>query len=127
MVDRSGSFGLELIVGGKRDATFGPIVLVGAGGITAEVMNDRAIGIAPVTVDRALEMLKTLRLWPMLENFRNRGPLDVQALAEAVVGMSRLVADNPAILEVEANPIFVSFQSAVALDAACGSCRGQIG
>jgi acetyltransferase len=117
MIDCSSGRGLELILGVKRDATFGPIVLVGAGGIFAEVINDRAIGLAPVTIERAREMLRSLRTWPLLQDFRNRGPLNAEAAANAVARMSHLIADSPEIQEADANPILVTQDSAVALDA----------
>jgi len=115
MVDRSS--GLELIVGAKRDATFGPVVLAGAGGIAAEVMNDRAIGLAPVTIERAREMMKSLRLWPLLQNFRGRGSLNTDAVARVIVQMSQLISDVPGISEAECNPILVTPKGVIALDA----------
>jgi acetyltransferase len=114
MLDRSRA--LELIVGVKRDATFGPIVLVGAGGIAAEVINDRAIGLAPVTIERAHLLARSLRIWPLLQDFRGRGSLNAEALADAIARLSHLISDV-AVLEAEANPILVTSEGAVVLDA----------
>jgi len=115
MLDRSA--GVELIIGAKRDATFGPIVLVGAGGTTAEVLHDRAIGLAPVSEKEARQLLGRLRIAPLLGPFRGRAALNTDAAAAAIVGMSRLIAEHTAVLEADANPVLVTPQDAVLLDA----------
>lgn len=114
MLDRSE--GVELIVGVKRDATFGPVVLVGAGGTAAEVLGDRAIGLAPVDKDRARQLLSALRIAPLFDAFRGRPAVNMDALADLVAGMSTLIAEAPGVIEAEANPVLVTPGEAVALD-----------
>lgn len=109
--------GIELIVGARRDATFGPIVLIGAGGVAAEIHADRAIAMAPTSPDRVLQLIQSLRIAPLLSEFRGRPALDVSALVGIVVRLSRLIAELPQVSEVEANPLLVEPSGAIALDA----------
>lgn len=115
MIDRSQ--GVELIVGARRDPTFGPIVLVGAGGTSAEVLADRAIGLAPLGLDAARRLIDSLRIRPLLGEFRGRQTLNIDAAADVVVGMSRLIADLSAVQDAEANPVLLTPTGATALDA----------
>lgn len=115
MLDRSA--GVECILGIKRDETFGPVVLIGAGGTMAEILGDRAIGLAPMTEDRARGLLERLRIAPFLGPFRGRPALNTRALASAIAGMSRLIAQMPTILEADANPVLVTPTDATMLDA----------
>lgn len=114
MLDRSE--GVELIVGVKRDETFGPIVLVGAGGTTAEVLGDRAISLAPVDKDQARHLLRSLRISPLLDAFRGRPAVNIEALSSLIASMSVLIAEAPAVVEAEANPVLATPVEAVALD-----------
>jgi acetyltransferase len=111
------SRGVEFILGAKRDATFGPVVLIGAGGTTAEVQSDRAIGLAPISEDQARGLLGRLRIAPLLGPFRGRPALNTKSLAAAIAGMSRLIAQTPTILEADANPVLVTPTDATVLDA----------
>jgi acyl-CoA synthetase (NDP forming) len=97
---------LELIVGGRRDATFGPIVLVGFGGIEAEVLDDRVVRLAPIDVAAARAMLGELRGGRLLGGFRGRPPVDVEALARLVAAASRLVAEAD-VEELDLNPVLL--------------------
>ncbi|HLW59466.1 MAG TPA: acetate--CoA ligase family protein [bacterium] len=110
----------EVIVGVRRDPQFGPVVLVGAGGILAELMRDVQIALAPVSVERAREMLRALRVWPVLEGLRGRPALDADAVAEIVSRMSWLGADlDGRLVDLEANPVLVrrAGEGAVVVDA----------
>lgn len=115
MIDRSQ--GVELIVGARRDLTFGPIVLVGAGGTSAEVLADRAVGLAPLSLDAARRLIDSLRIRPLLGEFRGRPALNIDAAADVVVRMSRLIADRSAVRDAEANPVLLTTSGATALDA----------
>jgi acetate---CoA ligase (ADP-forming) len=97
---------LELIVGARFDPTFGPVVLVGFGGIQAELLDDRVLRLAPVDVVAAREMLAELRGASLLTGYRGRPPVDVEALAELIVATSRLVSEAP-IAELDLNPVRV--------------------
>jgi acetyl-CoA synthetase (ADP-forming) len=109
----------ELIVGVRRDAQFGPLVLAGSGGLFAEIVRDTCVALAPVSTARALEMLRELRMWPLLDGTRGRPPLDAAAAAEVVSRMSWLAADLGArLVDLEANPVLVrrAGEGAVAVD-----------
>ena len=120
MLDRSQ--GVELILGAKRDAIFGPIVLVGAGGTAAEVLADWAIGLAPISVEGAHRLLNRLKIAPLLGAFRGRQALNWNAVITAMVGVSRLIADHPSVAEVDANPVLVTPDDALVLDARVVLC-----
>lgn len=112
--------GVELILGSKRDPVFGPVVLVGLGGIFAEIMQDVAIRPAPVDEPEALAMLRGLRAFPLLDGARGRPKADIAAAARAVAALSCFAAQQAAtIAEVDINPLLVrpEGQGAVALDA----------
>lgn len=108
---------VELIVGSRRDAAFGPVVLAGLGGVQAELYQDVQISLGPVDESQALLMLQSLQAFPLLDGWRGRPDVDVSAAARAVVAMSRLVAENPQVVEAEINPLRVGADGAVAVDA----------
>src|SRR5581483_5929357 len=81
--------GAELLVGARWDVRFGPIVVVGAGGIQAELLRDTAVALAPVDAGAAERLLRSLAIAPVLAGARGRPPLDVHAAAEAVAALSR--------------------------------------
>ena len=109
--------GLELIVGAGRDPRFGPVAAVGLGGIYTEIFGDVAVGLAPLDVAEAERMLFSLRGAPLLLGARGRPPCDVRAAAGAAVALSRVAASHPGIAEIEINPLLVTPDGAVALDA----------
>jgi acyl-CoA synthetase (NDP forming) len=109
--------GLELLVGARRDPRFGPAVVVGAGGLHAEVLRDTAVGLAPIDADAALSLIRSLAAFPLLDGARGRPPLDVAAVAEAVAALSRFAAAHPEVAEVEINPLLVRRRGVVGLDA----------
>ena len=109
--------GVELIVGAGRDPRFGPVAAVGLGGIYTEIFGDVAVGLAPLDVAEAERMLYSLRGAPLMAGARGRPPCDVRAAAEAAVALSRVAASHPGIAEIEINPLLVTPDGAVALDA----------
>jgi acyl-CoA synthetase (NDP forming) len=111
--------GFELLVGGRRDPRFGPLVVVGAGGIHAEVLRDTAVALAPVGEAVAEELIRSLAAAPLLTGARGRPLLDVTAAAQAVAALSRFAAAHPEVAEVEVNPLLVRREGAgaVGLDA----------
>lgn len=109
----------ELILGVKQDPVFGPVVVAGAGGVLVEMIKDVAMSLAPVGQDRALAMLKSLSIWPLLDGYRGRERLDVDAVAETLSRLSWLAADlGERIEELDINPLalLVAGQGVVALD-----------
>ena len=109
--------GFELLVGARHDPRFGPLVLVGAGGIHAEVLRDTAVALAPVDEAEAEELIRSLAAAPLLTGARGRPRLDVGAAGLAVAALSRFAAAHPEVAEVEVNPLLVRGDGAVGLDA----------
>jgi acyl-CoA synthetase (NDP forming) len=100
--------GAEVILGVRQDPQFGPFMLVGLGGITAEAMRDVAIRLLPVDEDTAREMIHSLRGAALLGPFRGRPARDVDALIAAMTSLSRLFSDHRALLsDLEFNPVMV--------------------
>jgi hypothetical protein len=103
--------GTELMLGMHRDS-LGTAILVGMGGVTAELFNDTAIRMLPsqggLSHDVALQMLRELRTWPLLDGFRGRLKADVDGLVTAIVALSRMVAQlGDRLSEAEINPMIV--------------------
>jgi len=103
--------GLELILGYSRDP-LGAVLLIGIGGVTAELMKDTVLRLLPpgcaMSRDDAVSALRELRSWPLLDGYRGRPKLDVEALAVAIVDFSVMVAQlGDRLIEAEINPIFV--------------------
>jgi len=109
--------GVELILGGRRDPSFGPLVLIGLGGVLAEVLDDVAIRLAPVEPDEAAAMLDELRGATVLAGARGRPGIDRAAVVDAIVRLGRLMADDPTIVEVDANPVISGPRGTAAVDA----------
>ncbi|MGB9965583.1 acetate--CoA ligase family protein [Halobacterium hubeiense] len=109
--------GTEVIVGGLRDPSFGPVVLTGLGGIFTEVYEDTSHRIAPIDAAEAREAIEELTAIELLEGYRGRDPADVDALADVVAAVGDLVDEHEAISEVDVNPVLATSEGAVALDA----------
>ena len=102
------SGGVELILGFHRDAQLGPTVLLGMGGVTAELYRDTALRLAPLTRRDAEDMIGELKSAPLLAGFRGRPKADVAALADTIVAFSdMIVAIGGRLAEAEINPLFV--------------------
>ncbi|HEX5556246.1 MAG TPA: acetate--CoA ligase family protein [Gaiellales bacterium] len=109
--------GVELIVGARTDPRFGPVAMVGLGGIYAEVFGDVAVDLAPLDPVAAERLLRSLRGAPLLTGVRGRPPLDVGAAARAAAALSQVAAARPDVAEIEINPLLVTPSGATALDA----------
>jgi acyl-CoA synthetase (NDP forming) len=108
---------VEMIVGALRDPSFGPVVLVGLGGVQAELHRDVRIALAPVAEPQAVSMIESLAAYPVLRGWRGRPAVDVGAAARVVVAVSRLLAESADVVECEINPLRVGPGGAVAVDA----------
>ena len=109
---------LELAFGAKRDPQFGPVVMVGAGGVLIEYLRDRQCALAPFDTAEARRLIDGLALRPLLAGKRGRPPADIAALAEALARFSMLVADLDGLLgEVDVNPVASGPAGPIALDA----------
>jgi len=111
------SAGQELILGAKKDETFGAVLLLGMGGITAELLKDRVLELPPLNERLARRMLEKLRCWPLLQGYRGRPGVDIDRLLEVLIRFSYLIADSPQIKEFDINPLLASPHRVVALDA----------
>lgn len=109
--------GHELVVGLVREPTVGPLVHVGAGGVLTDVLDDHAFLVPPVSHAEAVAAVQGLRCAPYLRGGRGRAPLDVDAVADALVGLSDVALGLPEVAELEVNPLLVTEKGAVALDA----------
>lgn len=115
MID--GRNAVELILGVKKDTVFGTVMMVGMGGVSAELLADRALGFPPLNERLARWMLESLRTWPLLTGYRGRPPVNLQKLIEVLIRLSYLAADYPEIEELDINPLLVTPDRVVALDA----------
>ncbi|ABE34066.1 coA binding domain protein [Paraburkholderia xenovorans LB400] len=107
---------LELIIGARRDAQFGPIIVFGAGGVLVELLAQRAIASAPAGADRVLALLETLPIWKILDGYRG-GRLAVDQVVDAIVRVSWLAADlGERDFELDINPLIVGKTACWAVD-----------
>lgn len=109
--------GVELIVGAMKDPVFGSTLMVGLGGIFAEVMEDVSFRVAPISRNDARTMLTELKGYPLLTGARGSAPCDVEAVVDLLMKVSRLVMENPDIAELDLNPVRVYESGVLALDA----------
>ncbi|HEV2137794.1 MAG TPA: acetate--CoA ligase family protein [Nitrososphaerales archaeon] len=109
--------GIEIILGGKRDPTFGPVVMLGPGGIYTELTRDYSLAIAPVKPEQAAEMITRNKLGRVLDGYRGGQKMNVGRLARVVSRFSRIMLDNPRIREIEVNPLMVSKDGILSVDA----------
>lgn len=115
MAQRPGAH--ELIVGLATDASFGPIVLFGAGGVAVEVLADRAVGLPPLNEHLARDMIARTRISRLLAGYRDRPPADEPAIVEVLVRLARLAVDLPQVAELDINPLLADERGVLALDA----------
>jgi len=110
--------GYEVLIGGLNDEQFGPVIAFGLGGIFVEVLKDVVFEIAPVTEEQALEMIKRIKGYKILEGYRGQKPANLQLLAQTISKASNLFADlSPYFQEADLNPTFVSDQWVKIVDA----------
>ncbi|QGY42600.1 GNAT family N-acetyltransferase [Maribellus comscasis] len=115
MVNTKG--GIELIVGTKKDPIFGTVMLVGMGGTTAELFKDKRLEFPPLNEQLARQMLESLKIYPLLSGWRGDAPKNIDKLIEVLIRMSYLAADYPEIEELDINPLIVTEEDVIALDA----------
>jgi acetyltransferase len=115
MIDRPDAH--ELIAGIGDDAVFGPVMLFGHGGTAVEVVGDRAIGLPPLNMVLAREMIARTRVSRMLRGYRDRPPADLEAIAATMVKLSQLLVDIREVTELDINPLLADANGVLALDA----------
>lgn len=109
--------GVELMVGCRRDPRFGPVLVVGLGGILTEILNDVQMVLAPASPEVVVAALRSLRGAPLLHGARGRRAVDLEAAAQAASLLSHVAARCPAVVEIEVSPLLVHPAGALALDA----------
>jgi acyl-CoA synthetase (NDP forming) len=112
--------GVELIAGVSRDPVFGPVVMVGLGGIYAEILKDVAVQVAPVSEEEATRMIRSLKMYPLLDGARGQAKADVAAAARTVARLSQFACRHAGeVAEIDMNPILVKpeGQGVLVLDA----------
>ncbi len=108
--------GLELVVGGLRDPDLGPMVMVGIGGVTVELLGDTRFAVAPLTAEEATEMWLSLRCAPLLTGYRGSDAVDMTSLASLAVSVGDILLTNPAITEIDLNPVLAGKDGYLAVD-----------
>ncbi|AHY45689.1 ATP-grasp domain [Rubrobacter radiotolerans] len=109
--------GYETILGSSMDPQFGPVLLFGSGGSLVEVYRDRALALPPLTTTLARRMMERTRIYEAFAGVRGRGPVDRKELARLLVRFSQLVVEQPWVAELDINPLLISEDRFLALDA----------
>jgi acyl-CoA synthetase (NDP forming) len=117
LVQRMLSGGREVILGGQRDPSFGPVVMFGLGGVYVELFEDVAFRLAPLTREDAEEMISEVRGSRLLRGVRGEPPRDEEAVVGALLALSRLLVECPEVAEVDVNPLLVFERGVAAVDA----------
>jgi acetyltransferase len=115
MIDKEDS--VELILGIKKDPVFGTVILIGMGGTEAELLKDQRLEFPPLNESLASQMIESLKIYPLLQGYRGRSRKNIDKLIEVMIRLSYLAADYPEIEELDINPIIVTADEVVALDA----------
>ncbi|MFH1239652.1 MAG: acetate--CoA ligase family protein [Candidatus Diapherotrites archaeon] len=109
--------GTEIIIGGKRDATFGPTVLFGLGGIFVEVMKDVSLRVCPISSRDAAEMISEIKGYKLLTGFRGSEPVKLSAINDCLLKTSKMMLQEEQIKELDINPLFADSKGVKAVDA----------
>lgn len=107
---------LDLIVGFRRDESFGPIIMIGFGGIYTEIFRDFATGVDDLDEKSALEMIKSLKVYPILQGARGKKSFDLKKLSQILVGLAKLSREHQEISELDINPLFMTSTGPIAAD-----------
>jgi len=108
---------VEMILGIKKDSVFGTVLMIGMGGVTAELFGDKALEFPPLNERLARHMIESLRIYPLLKGYRGASPKNIEKLIQALIRISYLAADYPEIAELDINPLLVTPGEVIALDA----------
>ncbi|MBW1710508.1 MAG: bifunctional acetate--CoA ligase family protein/GNAT family N-acetyltransferase [Deltaproteobacteria bacterium] len=109
--------GIELILGSKKDADFGPVILFGMGGVMTNILSDKAIALPPLNRLLARRLMENTKVFKMLQGYRHYPPFNIMLLEEILIRLSQLVIDYPEIIELDINPLVLTESEAWAVDA----------
>jgi len=109
--------GYEVIIGGKTDPLFGPVILFGMGGVGVELFKDYSIGLPPLNTTLIRRMMEETKVYQLLKGYRNVPPANLKLLEETMVLFSQLLIDFPQIKEIDINPLLINEKEACILDA----------
>ncbi len=109
--------GVELVMGGFRDPNFGPVVMLGIGGVLVEVLGDVTFGLAPLSREDALRMVGRLRSQTLLDGYRGAAKVDRDTLADTLARLSHMIAAEPEIAEIDVNPLIANSDGLIIVDA----------
>ncbi len=98
--------GVELLLGMTLDEQFGPVLAFGSGGKYVEVFKDVTFRLVPLKREDAVEMVKETKVYQILKGTRGEKPVDIEAVVDAIMNLSKLVTENPEIKEIDLNPVF---------------------
>lgn len=107
----------QLIIGVTTDPLFGPVILFGEGGRAVEVIRDHVVGLPPLNMPLARDLISRTRIWNLLQASDNRPAADLDAICLTLVKVSQLIVDMPEIVELDINPLFADDQRVIAIDA----------
>jgi acetyltransferase len=109
--------GYEVIIGGKTDSLFGPVILFGMGGVGVELFKDYSIGLPPLNTTLARRIMEETKVYQLLKGYRNVPPANLKLLEETMLQFSQLLIDFPQIKEIDINPLLINENEAFILDA----------
>ena len=109
--------GYEVIIGGKTDPLFGPVILFGMGGVGVELFKDYSMGLPPLNTTLIRRMMEETKVYQQLKGYRNSPPADIKKLEETLLLFSQLLMDFPQIKEIDINPLLINEKEACILDA----------
>lgn len=109
--------GVYVLIGMKRDATFGPVIAFGLGGIFVEILEDVALRVAPINKDEAMSMVKSIKGFPILAGARGGEKINLDMLASLLVNASKLAMSESNLNEFDLNPVVINSKHAKAVDA----------
>jgi acyl-CoA synthetase (NDP forming) len=116
VVQAMASGGQEIIMGFKRDLSFGVTMMIGWGGVYAEVLKEIKLATSDLNLKEARNLIKNLKIYPILNGIRGRQKYDIENLALALVNLAKLANDHPEIKEADINPLFVFKKGVAAAD-----------
>jgi acetyltransferase len=109
--------GYEIIIGGKTDPIFGPVILFGMGGVGVELFKDYSIGLPPLNTTLIRRMMEETKIYKLLKGYRGAPPAEMKKLEETILQFSQLLIDFPQIKEIDINPLLINDKEACILDA----------